>query len=82
MTSSVTTTSAPDLTARLASTKSVVAVALLFAANGLIIGGYGGALPSIRERLDINAGHISIMLFTLGAGQSSDAAQIRRAAAR
>ena len=64
MTSSVTTTSAPDLTARLASTKSVVAVALLFAANGLIIGGYGGALPSIRERLDIDAGHISIMLFT------------------
>ncbi len=38
-------------------------MALLFAANGLIIGGYGGALPSIRERLDINASHISIMLF-------------------
>ncbi len=35
-----------------ASRQSVVAVALLFAVNGLIIGGYGGALPSIRERLD------------------------------
>jgi len=63
MTSAATTIPASDLTARLASTKSVVGVALLFAANGLIIGGYGGALPSIRERLDINAGHISLMLF-------------------
>ncbi|WP_436531654.1 MFS transporter [Actinoplanes sp. HUAS TT8] len=52
-----------DLTTRLATTRSVVAVALLFAANGLIVGGYGGALPSIRERLDIDATHISILLF-------------------
>jgi len=63
MTSSTTTTPPADLLARLASRRSVVAVALLFGANGLIIGGYGGALPSIRERLDINAGHISVMLF-------------------
>ena len=66
MTSSSTTTRAHDLTARLASTKSAVAVALLFAVNGLIIGGYGGVLPSIRERLDIDATYIAIMLFTAG----------------
>ena len=60
------TTPPRDLTARLSSTTSVVAVALLFAVNGLIIGGYGGALPSIRERLDIDATRIAILLFTAG----------------
>ncbi|HWI02073.1 MAG TPA: MFS transporter [Propionibacteriaceae bacterium] len=66
MTASSTTTQPHDLTARLASRRSAVAVALLFAANGLIIGGYGGALPSIRERLDITAADIAILLFTAG----------------
>jgi MFS family permease len=56
----------PDLAARLARTQSVVAVALLFAVNGLIIGGYGGVLPSIRERLDLTAIHIAILLFITG----------------
>jgi MFS family permease len=55
-----------DLTLRLASTQSVVAVALLFGVNGLIVGGYGGVLPSIRERLDIDATGIAILLFTSG----------------
>jgi MFS family permease len=54
------------LAARLATTRSAVAVALLFAVNGLILGGYGGALPSIRERLDIGASDISVLLFTAG----------------
>ena len=66
MTSSSAATQPRDLTVRLASTRSAVAVALLFAANGLIIGGYGGALPSIRERLDITAADIAILLFTAG----------------
>jgi MFS family permease len=75
------------LTARLATTRSVVAVAVLFAANGLVIGGYGGALPSIRERLDIDAAHIAILLFTTGlagivamqvAGRLSDALGARQ----
>ena len=57
MTSSLTITTRRDLTVRLAGTQSVVAVGLLFAVNGLIIGGYGGVLPSIRERLAINATH-------------------------
>ena len=61
-----TTTSPPALAARLARTQSVVAVALLFAVNGLIIGGYGGVLPSIRERLDLTATDIAILLFTAG----------------
>ncbi len=58
--------SSQDLSVRLASTRSVVAVGLLFAVNGLIIGGYGGVLPSIRERLDIGATQIAILLFTGG----------------
>jgi MFS family permease len=78
-----------DLTVRLARTQSVVAVALLFAVNGLIIGGYGGALPSIRERLNINATYIAILLFAAGlagiaamqvGGRLSDAIGARRVA--
>ena len=64
MTSS--TTPPQDLTERLASTGVRLAVALLFAVNGLIIGGYGGVLPSIRERLSIDATHIAILLFVAG----------------
>ena len=55
-----------DLTFRLASMQSVVAVALLFAVNGLVIGGYGGSLPSMRERLDMTATHIAILLVVAG----------------
>jgi MFS family permease len=58
--------SATELTARLARRQSVVAVALLFAVNGLIIGGYGGVLPSIRERLDLTPADIAVLLFTSG----------------
>ena len=61
-----TSTAPGELTARLARTRSVVAVALLFAVNGLIIGSYGGALPSIRERLGIGATQIAVLLFTAG----------------
>jgi MFS family permease len=59
-------TPALGLTARLARRQSVVAVGLLFAVNGLIIGGYGGVLPSIRERLDLTATDIAVLLFTSG----------------
>jgi MFS family permease len=87
----MTSTSTPPaaLAARLASTRSVIAVALLFAANGLIVGGYGGALPSIRERLGIDATHIAILLFAAGfagiaamqvAGRLSDAIGARQVA--
>jgi MFS family permease len=87
MTAPSTTATQADLTQRLARTRSVVAVALLFALNGLIIGGYGGALPSIRERLGIGATQIAVMLFTAGlagivamqiSGRLSDAIGARR----
>jgi MFS family permease len=64
-------------------------VVLLFAVNGLIIGEYGGVLSSIRERLDIDATHIAILLFTAGlagivamqvGGRLSDAIGARRVA--
>jgi MFS family permease len=60
------TASPSGLTGRLGRPRSVVAVALLFALNGLIIGGYGGALPSIRQRLDIDATQIAVLLFVAG----------------
>lgn len=80
---------AADLTARLAGRRAVLAVALLFAVNGLVIGGYGGSLPSIRDRLGIDATRIAILLFTAGAagivamqigGRLSDAIGARRVA--
>ena len=61
-----TLTSNEDIGTRLARPRAVLAVALLFAVNGLIIGGYGGALPSIRERLGIDATGIAVLLFTAG----------------
>ena len=51
------------LTAALASGRAVVAVSLLFAVNGLVIGGYGGVLPALRERLGIDATHVAVLLF-------------------
>lgn len=78
-----------ELTHHLGSPKSAVAVALLFAVNGLIIGGYGGVLPSIRERLGIDSTKIAILLFVAGiagivamqiSGRLTDAVGARRVA--
>jgi MFS family permease len=78
-----------ELTARLADRTSVLAVALLFGVNGLVIGGYGGALPSIQERLDITTTRIAVLLFVAGSaaivamqigGRLSDALGARRVA--
>jgi MFS family permease len=89
MTSPSATTPSPALAVRLASTQSAVAVGVLFAVNGLIIGGYGGVLPSIRERLAIDASRIAVLLFTAGlagivsmqiGGRLSDAIGARRVA--
>lgn len=77
------------LRARLARPRSAVAVALLFATNGLVIGGYGGTLPSIRERLHLSATDIAVLLFTSGlagivamqvGGRLSDSLGARRVA--
>ncbi|MDN5771572.1 MAG: MFS transporter [Microlunatus sp.] len=50
----------------LASRTSAIAVALMFAVNGMLIGGYGGSLPSLRERLDLSSTQIAVMLFCGG----------------
>ena len=60
------TASAPvanKLSARLAA----VAVTLMFVVNGAVIGGFGGSLPSLRDKLGLDATHIAIMLFSAGA---------------
>src|SRR5580765_6693220 len=49
----------PDLS----SPTAVVAVTLCFGVNGLILGGFGASLPSLRDKLGIDATHIAIMLF-------------------
>ena len=38
----------------------------MFAVNGMLLGGYGGSLPSLRERLDLDATQIAMMLFCGG----------------
>ncbi|NEA30337.1 MFS transporter [Streptomyces sp. SID13031] len=43
------------------------AVFLLFVTNGLLIGGVGGSLPALRDRLDIGAAGLSLLLFCLAA---------------
>ncbi|KRF24379.1 MFS transporter [Phycicoccus sp. Soil803] len=60
------TPKAQSLAACLASTRSLVAVALLFAVNGMVVGGYGGALPSIRVRLEIDSTQIAFLLGAAG----------------
>jgi MFS family permease len=51
---------------RLARPRSVIAVAMLFTVNGLVIGAYGGALPSMRERLNLTAPDMAVLLFSAG----------------
>jgi MFS family permease len=61
-TTTVTPTSHP-----LSGRTAAIAVTLLFVVNGLLLGGYGGALPSLREKLGIGATEIAIALFLAGA---------------
>jgi MFS family permease len=46
---------------------AAVAVTLLFAVNGMLLGGYGASLPSVRDKLGIDATGIAILLFCAGA---------------
>ncbi|HZA71280.1 MAG TPA: MFS transporter, partial [Propionibacteriaceae bacterium] len=55
------------MTTPLAGRTAATAVTLLFVVNGLLLGGYGGALPSLRAKLDIEAGEIAVALFCAGA---------------
>jgi MFS family permease len=60
------TTSAP-VTSKLSTPLAAIAVTLLFVINGAVIGGFGGSLPSLREKLGLDATQIAIMLFCAGA---------------
>ncbi|MCW2805096.1 MAG: hypothetical protein QOF52_61 [Propionibacteriaceae bacterium] len=56
----------PATQAPLGSRLSAGAVTTMFAVNGMLLGGYGGSLPSLRERLDLTATQIALMLFCGG----------------
>jgi MFS family permease len=60
-------TASASVTNQLSTRVAAIAVTLMFIANGLVIGGYGGSLPSLRDKLGIDATHIAIMLFCAGA---------------
>jgi len=53
-------------TARLTSRTATVAVSTLFAVNGMLLGGNGGALPSLREKLAISDTRVALLLFCAG----------------
>jgi MFS family permease len=55
------TTSTP-LTNQLSTRLAAIAVTLMFVVNGTVIGGYGASLPSLRDKLGIDATQIAIML--------------------
>jgi MFS family permease len=52
---------------RLSTRLAAIAVTLMFVVNGAVIGGFGGALPSLRDKLSLDATQIAIMLFCGGA---------------
>jgi MFS family permease len=58
------TTASPSVLGR---PVAAVAVTLLFAINGMLLGGYGASLPSLRDKLGIGATGIAILLFCAGA---------------
>ena len=46
--------------------RAAFAVTAMFTVNGLILGGWGGSLPSLQERLDLTPGQIAFILFCGG----------------
>jgi len=48
-------------------TRSLVAVAGLFAVNGALVGGIGATLPAMRLRLGVDAGGLGVLLVSLAA---------------
>jgi MFS family permease len=60
------TISAPVID-QLSTRLAAIAVTLLFVVNGTVIGGFGGSLPSLRDKLGLDATQIAIMLFCGGA---------------
>jgi MFS family permease len=63
----MTTSIAPAaITSPLSTPGSVRAVIGMFTVNGMIIGGYGAALPSLRDKLGMDATNLAILLFVCG----------------
>jgi MFS family permease len=62
----MTVTAPPATPTPLDSRRAAVAVTTLFAINGLLLGGYGGVLPSLRDRLGLSATEIAALLFVGG----------------
>jgi MFS family permease len=60
-------TTCSPVTSKLSTPLAAIAVTLLFVVNGAVIGGFGGSLPSLREKLGLDATQIAIMLFCAGA---------------
>jgi MFS family permease len=59
-------TSAP-VTDQLSTRLAAAAMITLFTLNGMMLGGYGAALPSLRDKLGLNATQIAILLLCAGA---------------
>ncbi len=84
------TTTAPAVSRRPLTTRTATAaITLMFAVNGMILGGYGGGLPALREKLAISDTQIAVMLFCGGVagilsmqigGRLADAIGARRVA--
>jgi MFS family permease len=56
----------PAPTSLLGNRLAATAVTLMFAVNGMLLGGFGASLPSVRERLGLTASQIALMLFCAG----------------
>lgn len=48
-------------------TRSVLAVAGLFAVNGALVGGFGATMPALRDRLGVDTGGLAVLLVSLAA---------------
>jgi MFS family permease len=55
-----------SVTNKLSTRLAAIAVTLMFVVNGAVIGGFGASLPSLRDKLGLNATQIAIMLFCAG----------------
>jgi MFS family permease len=59
-------TTSAAVTNKLSTRLAAIAVMLMFVINGVVIGGFGAALPSLRDKLSLDATQIAIMLFCAG----------------
>src|SRR3712207_5017832 len=85
----MTLTDARPIGSDLSTSRAVTAVTVMFAVNGVLLGAFGGALPSLRERLDLSSSQIAVMLFVGGlaaitsmqvGGRLADAVSARKVA--